>query len=243
VMNLSETLLQKSPMGKAFLGLSGEISSFVPVRGQEAESTVELIGTAYLGFKRISMGVDTFADIVADLGLHRAIVNEIYKASSAADGLDRAMKRANGYVLSLNAGQLEQESSGAVAISAAPIPIGVGVDAEGIAPFSAVIANHYEGFAPPLDQEATAVFDYIRISQAGFAVLADALTLLANRMNKHGFDLRVRRLVATAGGDALEAADHFRAARVTMSRLYRGQMNQEASGVTTIRTAPMSRAS
>lgn len=242
-MASSDALLRRSPLGRAFIGLAGEIEEFVPVHGAAAQSTVQMVGDAYLGFKRIALSVDTYADVVADLGLHRRIVEELYHASAAADALDQAMRRANTQTVAYYDGQIEQESSGALTLSATPVPVGAGVDAEGIAPFAAHIARHYESFDPPVDAEATAIYEYLRTSQAGFARLSDALTGLAQRLRRHGVDARIRRLIRSAGGDALAAAGHFQGARQIMSRLYKGQMAQESSGVTTIRTAPMSQAS
>lgn len=241
-MESSRNLLQRRRLGKAFLGLAAEFDAFVPVRGDEALSTLTMIHDAYMGFKRVSMSVEEFADVVADSGLNRRIVVSLYAAAGAADALDRAMGRANRQVAALYDGQLEQEQSPATTVAAVPVPVGLGVDAEGIGPYSSAVALGYETFAPPAESEATEIFEHIRISQAGFAVLSDSLTHLARRLHDHGVDTRVRRLIRVAGGNALAAADHFRAARQTMSQLYRGQMAQEASGVATIRTAPMRRA-
>lgn len=242
IMDASRDILMRRRLGHAFLGLANEFDQFTPVRGNEAASTVEMVHDAYMGFKRISVGVETFADVVASLGLHRGIVNGLYGAAGSADGLDRVMRRANTQVVALYEGQIEQDHSQAVTIAAIPVPVGAGIGAEGIGPYAAAVATGYETFAPPADTEATEIFEYIRVSQAGFAVLSDSLGRMAKRMHQHGIDARVRRLIRAAGADALGAASQFQASRQTMSRLYRGQMAQEASGVATIRTAPMRRA-
>lgn len=242
IMDASRDILMRRRLGHAFLGLANEFDQFTPVRGNEAASTVEMVHDAYMGFKRISMGVETFAEVVAALGLHRGIVNGLYGAAGSADGLDRVMRRANTQVVALYEGQIEQDHSQAVTVAAIPVPVGAGIGADGIGPYAAAVATGYETFAPPADTEATEIFEYIRVSQAGFAVLSDSLGRMAKRMHQHGIDARVRRLIRAAGADALGAASQFQASRRTMSRLYRGQMAQEASGVATIRTAPMRRA-
>lgn len=239
IMTASRDILTRRRIGHAFLGLANEFDQFTPVRGNEAASTLEMVHDAYLGFRRISMSVEQFAEAVAELGLHRAIVNCLFEGAAAVDGLDKAIKRANTQVAALYEGQLEQDQSQAVSVAALAVPVGAGIGAEGIGVYAAAVANGYDTFAPPADAEATEIFEYIRISQAGFAALSDSLTVLGNRMNRHGIDSRVRRVLRAAGGDAFDAADRFRAARHTMARLYRGQMAQEASGVAKIRTAPM----
>lgn len=243
VMATTEALLQRTQLGQAYLALASEIGGFVPVRGNEANSTVQLVEGIYMGAKRIALSVGFFADTVADMGLHREIINGLHQAVIAAEGLDTAMKQANGQLAAHYEGQISQESSGIATVSATPVPLGAGVDAEGVEPRALFIGMFYERFDPPIDNEATAIFEVIKTSQAGFAMLADSLTVLTQRLRAHGVDMRIRRLFRNASGNALATAEAFGATRKTMARLYKGQMAQEQAGVTTIRTAPMSAAS
>lgn len=243
VMATTEALLQRTALGQAYLALAAEISGFIPVRGNEANSTVQLVEGIYMGAKRIALSAGFFADTVADMGLHREIVNGLHAAVIAAEGLDTAMKQANTQLAAHYDGQISQESTGVATVSSTPVPMGAGVDAEGIEPRALFIGMFYERFDPPVDQEATAIFEVIKTSQAGFAMLADSLTVLTQRLRAHGVDLRIRRLFRNASGNALATAEQFGNTRKTMARLYKGQMAQEQSGVTTIRTAPMSAAS
>lgn len=243
IMEAGRELLTRTPLGHGFAGLASEFDHFTPVRGNEAQSTVDMLGDAYLGLRRISMAVETFSDIIGDCGLHRTVVTKLYLAAESADALKRAMDRANTAVGNLYEGQIDQDQSGATSVQAGLVAVGVGDEAEGIGPFSSIIAGCYENFSPEPDQEATQILAYITASQAGFALLNDALVKLSPRLRRHGVDNRVRRLIRAAAGDALNAATVFQDARQTMSRLYRGQIGQEGSGVTTIRSAPLRHAS
>jgi hypothetical protein len=243
IMKASRDVLSRTRLGHGFVALAGEFEHFTPVRGNEAQTTVDMLGDAYMAFRRISMSVENFTDIVTDCGLNRQITNQLLLAAESADALERMMTRANTAVGNLYEGQIEQDQSQATSVQAGLVPIGIGDEADGIGPFAAVIANCYETFAPEPDQEATLVLAYINTSQAGFAMISDALVGLASRLRNHRIDNRVRRLIRAAAGDALNTSSHFQGARQTMTRLYRGQMAQEASGVATIRNAPLRRAS
>lgn len=239
VLQSSKQLLTRTPLGQAFLQLAGEIDAFSPVRGAEAISTEEMLHQSSRGLARISMGVEAFADAVSACGLSRKITGHVNGAAENADQIARTMGRAHKLTLSLYSGQITQDMSGAASLSAVPVPVGVGDEAAGIWPYSNKIANHYGLFEPSVDQEATEVYTYLGISQAGWALLSDMLTVMPDKLRKYGIDKRVSRLVTGAAGTALDASITWSNARKGMTQLYQGQMSHEASGVTTIRTTPL----
>lgn len=239
ILTSGKALLTRTPLGQAFMRLAGEIHAFAPVRGAEAVSTVEMLHQASRGFSRISMGVEAFADVAVACGLHRQVTGTINTAAESADELAKAMARTYRQVNGLYAGQIAQDMSGATSVSAVPIQPGVGDDAAGIWPYSNMVANHYGLFQPSIGQEATEVYAYLGISQVGWALISDTFAEMPDRLRRHGVDRRVRRLINTAAGSALETATGWKAAKTAMHRLYTGQMEHEATGVSTIRTAPI----
>lgn len=239
VVKSSKQLLTRTPLGKAFVLLAGELDGFAPVRGAEAVSTAHMTQQLSTGARRIAMGTEAFGDVVAECGLNRRITGHINAATTAVDTAAKAMQRANRLVESLYDGQITQDMSRANSISAVPVRTGTGDEAAGIGPHSVQIGNFYGLFEPEVDKEATQVYAYLRISQAGFALVSDMLSSMPRRLHHHGIDRRVVRTIESVAGTTLEAAEGFAHAMREMKILYQGQMAHEATGVSTIRTAPM----
>ena len=231
--------LTRTPLGQSFCRLAAEMHDFMPVRGAEAISTVEMLNQASRGFSRISMGVEAFADVATGCGLSRLVTGTINTAAESVDELAKSLSRTYRTTSGLYAGQVAQDMSGVTSVSAVPVQAGVGDDAAGIWPYANLLANHYGMFEPTLDQAATEVYAYLGISQAGWALISDTFAEMPERLRRHGIDRRVRRLVNAAASNALETVTAWKAAKNTMRRLYAGQMEHEASGVSTIRTAPI----
>ena len=242
-MESGRALLGGTALGRGFLALAAEFDAFTPVRGQEATSTLNLTTDANKAFTMVALGVDELSDTIAACDLDRRVVNGLYRAVEGSESIAVATRRARRRIETYYAGQLDQESSGARTVQALPAARFVGDEAAGIIPASTLIGAEYEEFEPEPDAEATSILECIKLSQAGFALVAASLEDLARRMAQHNIDRRVRDLIRAAADEATSTAVQFRAAKRTMTSLYRGQMDQESSGHGTMRTAPVRRIS
>jgi hypothetical protein len=240
-MDSGRAMLGGTALGRGFLGVAAELDAFMPVTYQEATSTLQLTTDANRAFVLVAGGVDEFSDAIATCGLDRRVVNGLYKAVEGAEAIAAAMLQARRRIESCYAGQLDQEASGATTVQALPVLAVIGDEAAGLIPNGTVIASQYEAFEPEPDAEAMSIMERIKLSQAGFALLGASLEDLARRMAQHGIDARVRGHIRTAADEAASTATAFQKAKRVMVALYRGQMDQEASGNGTIRTIPVHR--
>lgn len=235
----SKQLLMKTPMGKAFVALAAELDGFAPVRGAEAVSTTQMTQQLSQGLTRVSMGAEAFADVVTGCGMHRSITARLNAAAEAVDIAAKTAARLHKRAEALYDGQITQDMSTATTISAIPVRPGTGDDAEGILPGCHALANYFGMFEPQIDAEATQTLAHLRVAQAGFALLSDMLAAMPKRLRDHGVDKQVTRSISQVSGGLLDSAQAYHYTIREMKRLYQGQMDHEASGVSTIRTAPL----
>lgn len=239
LVNSSKQMLMKTPMGREFVALAAELDGFAPVRGVEAVSTTQMTQQLSQGLARISMGAEVFADVVTGCGMHRAITARLNAAAEAVDMAAKTSGRLHKRTEALYEGQIDQDMSAATTISAVPVRPGTGDEAAGILPRSVTLANFYGMFDPEIDKEATQVYTHLRISQAGWALLSDMLAAMPHRLRNHGVDRQVTRAIGQVSTGLLECAQAYQVTIREMKRLYHGQMDHEASGVSTIRTTPL----
>lgn len=235
-------MLGRTPLGVAFLHLAQEFDVFAPVLSSEATSTFNLVNDAHHAFGMIAVGVDEFADLIAACDLDRKVVNSLYKAMEDAESAAEAMRKARRRIESAYTGQMEQEASSATTVQALPAVAG-GTESVGIGRFASQIATEYESFEPEPDAEATSILEWIKCSQAGFALLSASIEELSKRMTQHNMDRRVRDLIGAAADHARSTSTAFRSAKRTMTALYRGQLDQEDTGNGSVRTTPIRRVS
>jgi hypothetical protein len=239
IVKSGKQLLTRTPLGKEFVMLAGELNSFTPVRGLEALTTSEMTRQLSRGTARISMGVEAFSDIVAHSGISRRITSRLHGIAAAVDTAAKHSIQCHKLVESLYNGQIAQDASGTVSVASVPVRPGTGDEAAGIWPHSNRIANFLGGFEPETNKEATQIYGHMRILQAGFALVSDVTADLPTRLQTHGVDHRVTRLIGAFGGEILDIAMAWRETAREMGQLYQGQLDHEASEISTIRTAPM----
>ncbi|QSB07127.1 hypothetical protein [Natronoglycomyces albus] len=234
------TMLATTPLGRTFLALAEEFDSFIPARSIEAASTWHMLTESARGMRAISAGIEECADVIAACGLHQRVCNRLYGAVESSAAMSSALVKAQRKLEDLYEGQLEQEASAATTIQPVPVDI-AGDEAAGIGPLTLALAVNFESFEPTLEAEASSILELIKTSQAGFALMGEAMEGLGVRMARHSIDQRVRQLVRSSSDHGVSTAMSFQAARRAMTELYHGQVSQENSGTTTIRTLPFRR--
>ncbi|WP_335989293.1 hypothetical protein [Glycomyces sp. MUSA5-2] len=233
-------MLNSTPVGGLFLALAREIDIFAPERDKEATSTLNLMSDLHKGFARLAGGVDTFSDTVFACGMHARVVHHLYQAVEDAETLAERARQARRLVEVIYGDRLVQEDSTAGVLNALPV-LGSGEDPVSLVPLATRLAGAYMAFEPRIDEEAVSVLELIKVSQAGWAILADALARLSARLGGFQVDRRVRAKITAAEDAAVATAAAFGAARRSMTSLYRAQMAQESTGTTTILTIPLGR--
>lgn len=236
-------LLQRTYLGKVFMGLATELDAFIPARGAEAISTLHMVSDLHAASVRIASGVEQFSDIIHDCGLDKRITNKLYIAVGVAEDIGRKTLKARRSIEDLYDGQIEQDESRVTSVQTVPVHVVGGGEETGILPLGAAIADAYGAFEPVIDGEATSIMEVIKTSQAAFAVVSEALEGMARRSRQHGLDRRVRDRLRSSADSATDTSAAFKQAKAAMSDLYRGQMHQEESGAGTIRTLPVRSAS
>jgi hypothetical protein len=241
LMQTGKQMLGSTPMGHLFVAIAAELDAFAPVRDKEATSTLNLMGDAYKAFGRLAGGVDMFADVVFACHMHARVVHHLYQAVEDAETVGERMRQARRLIETIYSDRLDQEDSTVGVVNALPA-VATGDEAAGLVPLATKLAAHYMAFEPRTDEEATSILEVVKVSQAGWAVVAEALTNLSNRLGGFMVDRRVRTKVASASDASVGTAAAFGAARRSMTNLYRSQMAQESTGTATILTIPLGRA-
>ncbi|MCH7230200.1 hypothetical protein L0U85_04890 [Glycomyces sp. L485] len=241
LMQTGREMLGSTPMGHLFVAVAAELDYFTPVQGREATSTLNLMSDAYQAFLRLAGGVDMFSDVVAACNMHARVVHHLYQAVEDAETTAERMRQARRLVETIYSDRLTQEDSNAGVVNTLPA-VSDGDEAAGLVPLATKLASCYMAFEPRLDEEATSILEVVKVSQAGWAVLADSLTNLSTRLGAFAVDRRVRTKVGAAGDASVGTAAAFGAARRAVTSLYRSQMAQESTGTATILTIPLGRA-
>jgi hypothetical protein len=241
IMQTGREMLGSTPMGHLFVAIAAELDAFAPLRDKEATSTLNLMADACKAFGRLAGGVDMFADVVFACNMHARVVHHLYQAVEDAEAIGERMRQARRLVETIYGDRLAQEESAAGVVNALPV-VATGDEAAGLMPLATKLAAYYMAFEPRIDEEATSILEVIKVSQAGWAVVADALSNLSTRLGAFAVDRRVRAKVTAASGASVGTSAAFGAARRTMTTLYRAQMAQENTGTATILTIPLGRA-
>jgi hypothetical protein len=241
LMQTGKQMLGSTPMGKLFVALAAELEYFTPARDKEATSTLNLLVDAHQAFGRLAGGVDMFADVVFACGMHSRVVHHLYQAVEDAEAIGERMRQAHRLVETIYGDRIMQEESSVGVVNALPAIAG-GEETTGLAPLATKLAAYYMAFEPRVDEEATSILEVVKVSQAGWAVVGEAATALAERLGAFAVDRRVRVKVASGADSAVGTSAAFGAARRSLTSLYRAQMAQEATGTATILTIPLGRA-
>lgn len=241
LMQTGKQMLSSTPMGHLFVAIAAELDAFAPVQNKEATSTLNLMNDAYKAFGRLSGGVDMFADVVFACHMHARVVHHLYQAVEDAEVVSERMRQSRRLVETIYSDRLIQEDSAAGVVNALPA-VASGDESAGLVPLATKLASFYMAFEPRLDEEATSILEVIKVSQAGWAVVAESLSNLSTRLGGFAVDRRVRGKVGAAGDASVGTSAAFGAARRSMTSLYRSQMAQESTGTATILTIPLGRA-
>jgi len=241
IMQTGREMLNSTPMGHLFVAIAAELDYFKPVQGKEATSTLNLMTNAHKAFLRLAGGVDMFSDVVFACNMHARVVHHLYQAVEDAETSAERMRQARRLVETIYDDRLAQEDTSAGVVNLLPAVV-AGDEAAGLIPLATKLAAFYMAFEPRLDEEATSILEVVKVSQAGWAIVAESLTGLSIRLGAFAVDRRVRAKVSAAGDASVGTAAAFGAARRSMTSLYRSQMAQESTGTATILTIPLGRA-
>jgi len=242
-MRKGTAMLKRSTLGRRYLALAAEYDEFIPPRGDEAASVLELMHHSEQAWGLVADGVDAWADTIAACGIDRRVVVALFEAADDLAVASGRFRKARRVVDRLYEGQLEQDESGVMSVQTLPIRVVGGDGAEGIRTLGVAIATEYVAAVPRVDEEATSILEGLRASQAALAVCAEAVDQAAKRLRgQHRIDRQVTGLIASAGSALDDAATSCQRSRTTLRRLYQGQLAQEGSNVATIRTIPLAAA-